>query len=72
MKGTEYRIKWQKKDITGRYVYRYLGGFSYTGNYFEYEEKWFTEGSTTYPEAVAKWICQQLEQGGVYAEMERV
>lgn len=67
-----YIVKWQTQDITGKWVYRYLGGFTFIRDYFDYEAKHYAEGCLKYPEAVAEWLCHLLELEGLHPEMEIV
>lgn len=70
--GDKYIVKWQVKDISGNWTYRYLGGFTFCIDYFEYEAKHYEVGCIKYPEAVAKWLCELLELEGKDPEMEKV
>lgn len=72
MERNKYIVKWQVQDITGHWVYRYMGGFTFTANWFEYEAKHYIEGCLKYPEGVANWLCWLLELEGKNPEMEKV
>lgn len=70
--GEKYIIKWQVQDISGKWNYRYLGGFTFTGDYLDYDAMHYIEGAVRYPEGVANWLCELLELEGKHPEMERV